>query len=685
MATLAPITPVTVPAGLGYQVPLNGGAASAQTYTVTSSNPNIPATIAQGSFLTINVTHTSSGAGDPSFAGEMTFQLFEDLTPMTVSKIEMLVNQGFYTGKNFHRIANNFPGPDDYIVQGGSVSGTGTGEVNQPGFPFPDEFNQQLAFTGQGQLAMANAGDDTNSSQFFITTGSPRFLDFQHTIFGQLVSGQQTLDTITQVALNGTTPVSPVLISSATLSATNPNGVIHVDATGADPGETATITVTATDPSDGSTVTRTFEVSAAQNTNVERPFLQPVSNQVVGLSRQTAPVQGQTAVFQIQGVDPNVPPRGLTYVVRGGVSGTSFTNVENATATVDANGVVRVIPNAGFTGVINLVVGVGGPNANLNTPSDFDTQRITLTVANGPAVNLAPIATPATVPVVTGIPNAVQLTGDTANPQSNQTLTYQILTQPSNGTISEFDPATGTFLYTPNAGFLGEDTLTFRVRDQGDPGPSLVSGPATITFQVGGGNTGAVRVISNVLVITPPPSRTSVPNTIVVQQVNGDLQVLVNGLLDENQPAAVDIDRINIYGSKKDDLITIEPNVTIPALISGGQGGTNVIQAGAGPLRGHAWFGRSTITGSPQKDNIFGAVGKFRVQPSAGNDLVFTGFARRRATLHNIGEPPGGQFYRLLDGKLVPIPSPQASQQALPAQSAFARLRERLAQARNRS
>lgn len=473
LATLAPVGPQTVPAGLGLQVPLDGGAGNPQNYSVTSDNPEISATIAQGNFLTIEVSHESSGANDPSFVGEMTFQLFEDLTPMTVSKIEQLVEQGFYIQpttpatfphKNFHRIAGSFPGMNDYIVQGGSVNGSGSGEVNQPGFPFDDEFVQQLAFTGQGQLAMAKAGDDTNSSQFFITTGSPRFLDFEHTIFGQLVSGQETLELMTKVARNETVPINPILFTKTTLSATNPDGVIHINATGAEPGATANINVTATDPSDGTTITRTFTVTANQNTVVQRPFLKPVQNQVVGLVNATTPVQGQTAVFQLEAVDPNVPPRGFTYVVQGGTSGNTFTNVQNATASVNANGVVTVTPTAGFTGVIDLVVGVGGPTANTSMVNEFDIQRITLTVTNGQPINLQPIANDATVPVVTGQTNSVQLTGLTANPQSQQTLTYEILTSPTNGTITNFDPATGTFQYTPSAGFVGNDELTFRVR-----------------------------------------------------------------------------------------------------------------------------------------------------------------------------------------------------------------------------
>lgn len=685
LATLGGIGPQTVPAGLGLQVPLDGGAGAPQTYSVTSDNPDIAATIAQGNFLTIGVTHQSSGATDPSFTGELTFQLFEDLTPLTVSKIEQLVEQGFYlqptTGntfpsKNFHRIAGNFPGANDFIVQGGSVSGTGSGEVNQPGFPFADEFVRQLAFTGEGQLAMANAGDDTNSSQFFITTGSPRFLDFQHTIFGQLVSGQETLDLMTQVARNGETPVNPILFTSTTLSPTSPDGVIHVDATQAEPGATASITVTATDSSDNSTVTRTFTVTAQENTVTQRPFLLPVQNQVVGVVSTGTPVQGQTAVFQIRGVDPNVPPAGLTYIVRGGVAGGAFTNVQNATATVDANGVVTVTPNAGFTGVINLVVGVGGPNAG-TTPGNFDTQAITLTVNSGAPVNLQPIALDGNVSVVTGQPNSVQLQGLTANPQSQQTLVYEILSTPANGTITNFDAQTGAFTYTPKSGFFGTESLDFRVRDQGAPLPNLTSETATVTLVVSGGTTGAVRVIGDVLVITPPPSRTSVPNTIEVNQVGGELQIMVNGLRDANQPEVEDISRIVIFGSKKDDAITVSPDVTLPAFIDGGRGGNNIINGGGGPMRGHGWYGQNRIRGGPQRDIIYGALGRFRVEASAGNDLVFAGIPGVRATLHSQGRPPGGQYFQLRDGRLVPIATPAAGTRLIRQAELMSRLGQR--------
>lgn len=680
LATLSLLPNVQVPQHLGYQVPLNGGAGNNQTFTVTSSNPAIGASVAQGNFMTVNVTHASSGPTDPAFAGTLVFQLFEDLTPTTVSRIEQLVNQGFYTGKNFHRIASGFPGANDYIVQGGSVNGNGTGDVNQPGFPFADEFNTQLAFTGEGQLAMANSGDDTNSSQFFITTGSPRFLDFQHTIFGQIVAGQSTLESMTKVAkqADGTTPVSPVLMSSVTLSPTNPNGVIHVDADQAAVGATSIITVTAKDSVDNTTVSRTFDVTIAANSQNERVFLLPVQNQVVGLTRTTSPVQGQTAVFQIEGVNPSPQNQDLVYIVKGGKSGNTFTDVQNAKATVDANGVVRVTPNINFSGVINLLVGVRSTSPpNPTTPDavdNYDTQTLTLTVNSGGEINLAPIALPGDVTAPVNTPTNVQLTGDTANPGSSQTLTYEIVQGPAHGTIAGFDAAKGTFVYTPTTAYQGDDTLTFRVTDVGAPTPNLTSGTATVTITVGGifdGTTesasGSTRLIGRVLVVTPPPRTDSVPNVIsITKGTNNKLIVDVNGrvdtiqLRDANNPTGVVVNRIVVYGTKSDDNITIGSDVRIPTTLNGGQGGNNTVQAGAVSSRIHAWFGRNRVTGSPQKDQIIGRAGRFRVKYTTGNDLVYVGTPKRRPTLHELGQAPTGRFYRSINNRLVPItPRPQ--------------------------
>ncbi len=689
MASLAPISNVTAPTTLGFQLPLDGGALGPQTYTVSSSNGAVGATVAKGNFLTIGVSHTSSGANDPAFVGNLKFQLFQDLTPQTVQKIEQLVTQGFYTSpttsnpilasKNFHRVANGFPGVNDFIVQGGSQSGNGSGGLSQPGYPFADEFNQQLAFTGQGQLAMANAGDDTNDSQFFITTGQPRSLDFQHTIFGQLVEGAETLQRMTKVATGGTgstTPTNPILITSTTLSPTDADGVVHLDLTKAPAGQTSNVTVTATDTS-GSSVSRTFQVNVAANNDasgqpiVERPFLaNNLVDQVVG--------QNQTAVFQLTGVAAT-PGDPLTYGVGSGpaTSGTgAFAAIpaSQGTASVDANGIVRVVPAQSFTGVISLLVGVrdqtNRTGGTLDSIGNYDTQRLSLTVTNGQFVNLKPIALPVTATTPTAAATRVQLRGDTANPNSpGQTLQYNLLSQPQNGTITSFDPATGVFTYQPNANFFGTETLNYSVTDVGAPTPNLTSNASTVTLTVAGAPTGAVRLIDRVLVVTPLPAQTVVQkktNTIAVDQVNGVVQVTVNGVLDNIQPNATALDRIVVFGSKANDTVRVNQSVTVDTTLDGGHGGVNRLIAGSAPSTMFGWFRKkNTLKGGPSNDRLTGGKGVVRFVKSGGRDDLYAGVARpgKKAgvtvvpsrTFAASAKPPQGTFYRFIGKKLVPI------------------------------
>src|SRR5262249_30214530 len=178
-------------------------------------------------------------------------------------------------------------------------------------------------------------------------------------------------------------------------------------------------------------------------------------------------------------------------------------------------------PNKNFTGVINLLVGVRDQvnrvtGGDINSPDNFDTQKITLTVNNGAVVNLAPIALNGTTSVTINSPTPVQLRAGTSNPQSSQTLTYPTVTPPSHGVISNFNASTGAFVFTPNPNFAGTDTLTFRVRDVGAPTPNLDSNLATQTLVVGNGVTGAVRQIGRVLVVTPVPRTHGGTNTIDV-------------------------------------------------------------------------------------------------------------------------------------------------------------------------
>jgi cyclophilin family peptidyl-prolyl cis-trans isomerase len=136
-------------------------------------------------------------------AGAVTVELFDDDAPKTVSNFRKLAGDGFYDGLTFHRVIN------DFMIQGGCPEGTGTGG---PGYTFEDEINQHKVV--RGALAMANAGPNTNGSQFFIvTTESAPWLDGKHTVFGQVTDGLDTIDAIESTPTGaGDRPIEPQVI-----------------------------------------------------------------------------------------------------------------------------------------------------------------------------------------------------------------------------------------------------------------------------------------------------------------------------------------------------------------------------------------------------------------------------------------------------------------------------------------
>jgi len=129
--------------------------------------------------------------------------------PKTVENFRKLAADGFYDGLSFHRVIK------DFMIQGGCPEGTGTGG---PGYQFEDEFNQHKIV--RGALAMANAGPNTNGSQFFIvTTTEAPWLDGKHTVFGTVVSGMEVVDAIEGTATGaGDSPAEPQLIERVELS-----------------------------------------------------------------------------------------------------------------------------------------------------------------------------------------------------------------------------------------------------------------------------------------------------------------------------------------------------------------------------------------------------------------------------------------------------------------------------------
>ncbi len=135
--------------------------------------------------MTTATLHTNHGA--------IALELYPEDAPKTVENFVTLASDGFYDGVIFHRVI------PDFMIQGGDPTGTGRGG---PGYQFEDEFNDRKVV--RGALAMANAGPNTNGSQFFIVTAdAASWLDGKHTVFGKVTDGMDVVDAISQLPRDG--------------------------------------------------------------------------------------------------------------------------------------------------------------------------------------------------------------------------------------------------------------------------------------------------------------------------------------------------------------------------------------------------------------------------------------------------------------------------------------------------
>jgi len=144
--------------------------------------------------------------------GTIELELFDKDAPKTVRNFVGLAAQEFYNGVIFHRVIKNF------MIQGGDPSGTGRGGASIYGAPFEDEFSVSLKHDKPGILSMANAGPNTNQSQFFITVVPTPWLNLKHTIFGQVVKGMDIVYAIAEVPVNSMDrPVEDVVMEKVTI------------------------------------------------------------------------------------------------------------------------------------------------------------------------------------------------------------------------------------------------------------------------------------------------------------------------------------------------------------------------------------------------------------------------------------------------------------------------------------
>jgi peptidyl-prolyl cis-trans isomerase A (cyclophilin A) len=157
-----------------------------------------------------NETHAAFDTSE----GKFKVKLFADKAPNTVNNFVSLADgsktgKPFYDGTTFHRVI------PDFMIQGGCPLGTGTGG---PGYKFADEFHPTLKHTKGGLLSMANAGPNTNGSQFFVTVAATPWLDNKHSIFGEVIEGYDVVEKISKVPRGAQDrPVKEVRINSVTI------------------------------------------------------------------------------------------------------------------------------------------------------------------------------------------------------------------------------------------------------------------------------------------------------------------------------------------------------------------------------------------------------------------------------------------------------------------------------------
>lgn len=383
--TLKSITEPQIPNNEPMYVPVSvtNIPAGAVTTAVTSDNPGITASVVQGGqSVRFDVTGTDSN-GVP-FSGSITIRLFTDSAPDLAQRVIDLVNSGFYVGKNFPRVLNNF------MIQGG---GSSTSD-NSPLPALSDQFNAGYTFDSGGIVAMANSGNDTNNSQFFITdpkvalTQRPQYLNYRYSIVGILTSGFDIYQKIITTTVTSTSsgenskPTNPITITGATVFNDTTNAVIKLTPNNNFTG-TANITITANDGT-GPT-TQTFSTTgivvnasnAGSNAPTNPPFLGPVQNQTT--------TAGQPVSFTVPYTNVNGTP------VAFAVKNDSFSGApSNVTVSINQQtGVITLTPAAGFTGTIQLKVGVRLASAS-DSAGNYDTQLFTLTVDPATATSPPP-------------------------------------------------------------------------------------------------------------------------------------------------------------------------------------------------------------------------------------------------------------------------------------------------------
>jgi cyclophilin family peptidyl-prolyl cis-trans isomerase len=370
-------TNVTMPSGQTFQMPITASDPDGQPlhFAATVSNKKVTAVFAPSSNRSLLINVSGVDATNGAFTGAMVLQLFEDITPLTTARIIDLVNSNFYNGLLFQRVIKGF------VAQGG-------GATNDPNFEsgvtFDDEYVASLIYDGFGQLGMANMASssgnnsthDSNSSQFFITdvdlsidnptNTSPKSLNFEQPIFGQLTSGFDVLAEImsTPVGLNDqselSAPLSNVVINTASIITNSQDAVLRLTAAQKFRG-TVTVTVSATNAANKS-VTQALQVNVITDTNTSPAFLGPIPSNITV-------TQNVAAAFVVTSTDIDGLP-----IYPAWLDLDTYPYLTNMVVTYNPKTkLISFSPDLTLTGVVNMIIGVTDRIHN------YDTQQSTLT------------------------------------------------------------------------------------------------------------------------------------------------------------------------------------------------------------------------------------------------------------------------------------------------------------------
>lgn len=445
--------------GTGLHVALDGfdPESGPLTYTVDSSNPNISARILSGNR---SIRISVEGYGD------MVFELFEGRASRAAERIIELAENEFYKDIIFHRIVNNF------VIQGGDPTGTGSGGSTL-GF-FDDQFHSELQHVQTGLISMAKTFDDTNDSQFFITEGPSRHLDFQHTIFGFLVEGEDVRQAISNVSVTGQTPNFTIKMENVDVFTDLENATLVLSASEGYTG-TSTVTVTVEDQ-DGNTSQRQFQVNATPDTIIDifdpanaNPYLADIP------AIQVSP--GDTVQFQLEAIDVDLgaPNSNSSFVYLDQVLLADNELPIPVTAPVglvygvdnNNNGLVTVSPSASLPpGVYSITVAVGFYTGAI------DYQVVTVSVTDPPVAQDDFFAFQGDTPGPVDI-----LSNDTDSDGTIDPTTVEIVSQASHGTVTANPDGTINFV-ADGSGYMGFDSFSYRVKDNF----GAYSNTATVNF-----------------------------------------------------------------------------------------------------------------------------------------------------------------------------------------------------------